>query len=32
MHRGVVSQTHEKMIFTGWIDFITKERSQKGQS
>tara|TARA_R110002049_G_scaffold54869_27_gene152464 strand:+ start:16935 stop:17510 length:576 start_codon:yes stop_codon:yes gene_type:complete len=22
MHRGVVSQTHEKMIFTGWIDFI----------
>lgn len=32
MHRGVVSHTHEKMIFTGWIDFITKERSQKGQS
>jgi hypothetical protein len=22
MHRGVVSETHEKMIFTGWIDFI----------
>lgn len=22
MHRGVVSDTHEKMIFTGWIDFI----------
>ena len=29
MHRGVVSSTHEKMIFTGWIDFITAERSQK---
>ena len=29
MHRGVVSDTHEKMIFTGWIDFITAERSQK---
>lgn len=22
MHRGIVSETHEKMIFTGWIDFI----------
>ena len=22
MHRGVISQTHEKMIFTGWIIFI----------
>jgi hypothetical protein len=22
MHRDVVSKTHEKMIFTGWIDFI----------
>lgn len=22
LHRGVVSETHEKMIFTGWIDFI----------
>lgn len=22
MHRGVVSKTHEKMIFTGWIIFI----------
>ena len=22
MHRGVVSQTHEKMIFTGWINFV----------
>lgn len=22
MHRGVVSETHEKMIFTGWIDYI----------
>jgi hypothetical protein len=22
MHRGVVSETHEKMIFTGWIIFI----------
>ncbi len=29
MHRGVVSQSHEKMIFTGWIDFITAERSQR---
>ena len=23
MHHGVVSNTHEKMIFTGWIDFVT---------
>jgi hypothetical protein len=22
MHKGVVSETHEKMIFTGWIIFI----------
>ena len=22
MHHGVVSNTHEKMIFTGWIDFV----------
>lgn len=22
LHRGVVSQTHEKMIFTGWIVFL----------
>jgi hypothetical protein len=22
MHRSVVSKTHEKMVFTGWIDFI----------
>lgn len=22
MHHGVVSDTHEKMIFTGWIDFV----------
>jgi len=22
MHRGVVSETHEKMIFTGWIIYI----------
>ena len=22
MHRSVVSETHEKMVFTGWIDFI----------
>ena len=29
MHRGVVSQSDEKMIFTGWIDFITAERSQR---
>lgn len=24
MHHGVVSETHEKMIFTGWIDFVTQ--------
>ncbi len=22
MHRGIVSESHEKMIFTGWIDFV----------
>lgn len=22
MHKGVVCETHEKMIFTGWIDFL----------
>jgi hypothetical protein len=22
MHRGVVCETHEKMIFTGWFDFM----------
>jgi len=31
MHRGVVSHTAEKMIFTGWIDFITQERSERQQ-
>lgn len=32
MHRGVVSETHEKMIFTGWIDFMKPEKmkSQAG--
>ena len=29
MHRGVVAAHYEKMIFTGWIDFITAERSQR---
>ncbi len=28
MHRGVVSETHEKMIFTGWIDFIQLDDSK----
>lgn len=28
MHRGVVSKAHEKMIFTGWIDFIRLEKPQ----
>lgn len=28
MHRGVVSETHEKMIFTGWIDFIQLDSKQ----
>jgi hypothetical protein len=28
MHRGVVSETHEKMIFTGWIDFIHLNRPE----
>lgn len=27
MHRGVVSETHEKMIFTGWIIFIQKDKA-----
>jgi hypothetical protein len=22
MHKSVVSETHEKMVFTGWIDFV----------
>lgn len=22
LHRGIVSETHEKMIFTGWVNFI----------
>jgi hypothetical protein len=32
MHRGVISQTHEKMIFTGWIIFIQsdKPKSKEG--
>ena len=25
MHRGVVSETHEKMIFTGWIIFMQQD-------
>lgn len=25
MHRGVVSPTHEKMIFTGWIVFLPQD-------
>lgn len=25
MHRGVVSDTHEKMIFTGWINFVNPD-------
>ncbi len=29
MHRGVVSPTHEKMIFTGWIDFIQVPKPQQ---
>lgn len=29
MHRGVVSKTHEKMIFTGWIDFIQLPKKQQ---
>jgi hypothetical protein len=28
MHRGIVSETHEKMIFTGWIDFIEMDELQ----
>ncbi|MCH9694041.1 MAG: 2OG-Fe(II) oxygenase [Gammaproteobacteria bacterium] len=28
LHRGVVSETHEKMIFTGWIDFIQPDALQ----
>ncbi len=27
MHRSVVSETHEKMVFTGWIDFIANVES-----
>jgi hypothetical protein len=30
MHRGIVSPTHEKMIFTGWIDFIAPPQSASG--
>jgi hypothetical protein len=26
MHRGVISQTHEKIIFTGWIIFIQSDK------
>ena len=25
MHRGIKSETHEKMIFTGWIDFVQQK-------
>ena len=28
MHKGVVSETHEKMIFTGWLDFIQIDEPQ----
>jgi hypothetical protein len=28
MHRGVVSKTHEKMIFTGWINYVSPEAVQ----
>lgn len=28
MHRGVVSKDHEKMIFTGWIDFINPPKQK----
>ena len=27
MHRSIVSETHEKMVFTGWIDFIAPPAS-----
>jgi hypothetical protein len=27
MHKSVVSETHEKMVFTGWIDFIQVDGS-----
>lgn len=30
MHRGVVSKTHEKMIFTGWIIFIPETQPGPG--
>lgn len=26
MHKGVKSESHEKMIFTGWIDFMLPEK------
>ena len=28
MHKGVVSATHEKMIFTGWIIYIKRNESK----
>jgi hypothetical protein len=28
MHKGIVSETHEKMIFTGWIIFIQLDSPQ----
>lgn len=31
MHRGVVSETHEKMIFTGWFDFICSASAKAEQ-
>ena len=32
MHRGVVSPTHEKMIFTGWINFIQPAAQEQAKS
>lgn len=30
MHRGVVSKTHEKMIFTGWFVFLRQDNPNPG--
>jgi hypothetical protein len=30
MHRGVVSKTHEKMIFTGWFVFLPQDKPNTG--
>jgi hypothetical protein len=27
LHHGVVSESHEKMIFTGWIDFVEPSKT-----